>query len=353
MRICLTGASGYIGSVLGPYLIERGHSVVAFDTGYYSSPLLFTEPAARPAVRRLDIRHITAADLDGCDAVIHLAGLSNDPLGQIDPALTRAINLQGSLRVAREAREAGVPRYLDFSSCSVYGAGSDQPRNEDSPVGPLTEYARCKVATEEAVRQLATESFSPVFMRNSTVFGVSPRMRFDLVLNNLAGLAFTRRLIALVSDGSPWRPLIHVLDLCRAAVMLLEAPRELVHCEVYNVGDDEMNWQVRDIAAAVSRAFPGCSLTVGSSGGDNRSYRVDFKKIRERFGFRAEWDLARGAAELSKCFEEVNLTEATFQAPPFIRIRRIVELMESGRVDKQLFWTSSAIAQETACQLRA
>lgn len=353
MRICLTGASGYIGSVLGPYLIARGHSVVAFDAGYYNSPLLFTEPAARPAVRRLDIRHITAVELDGCDAVIHLAGLSNDPLGQLDLALTRAINLEGSVHVARQAREAAVSRFLDFSSCSVYGAGSDRPRDENSPVGPLTEYARCKVATEEAVRRLATDSFSPVFMRNSTVFGVSPRMRFDLVLNNLAGLAFTQRVIALVSDGSPWRPLIHVLDLCRAAVMMLEAPRELVHCEVYNVGDDEMNWQVRDIANAVSRAFPGCTLTLGSSEGDNRSYRVDFKKIRERLGFRAEWDLGRGTAELKSCFEEINLTEATFRSAPFVRIKRIVELMESGRVDRQLYWTSAGIAEEAACQVRA
>lgn len=348
MKICVTGASGYIGSVLGPYLVARGHEVFGLDAGYYASPLLFTEPEFRPPVRRADIRLLAPADLDGCDAVVHLAGLSNDPLGQLDAALTRSINFQGSLQVARSAREAGASRYLDFSSCSVYGAGGDQARDENCPTDPLTEYARCKVMTEEAVRQLASDSFSPIFMRNSTVFGISPRMRFDLVLNNLAGLAFTRREIALISDGSPWRPLIHILDLCRAATLLLEAPRELVHNEVFNVGDDDMNWQVRDIAQAVSRVFPDCALTIGSNGGDNRSYRVNFRKIRETLAFTAEWDLGRGARELQSCFDQIELTESTFQGPPFVRIKRIVELMESGRVDNELYWRSPATVKEVA-----
>jgi nucleoside-diphosphate-sugar epimerase len=344
MKICVTGASGYIGSVIGPYLIARGHSVAGFDAGFYESPLLFSENAPRPSVTRADIRNLTREDFAGFDAVVHLAGLSNDPLGQLDPILTRSVNFEGSLNVAREAREAGVRRYLDFSSCSVYGAGGDYPRTETSAVGPLTEYARCKVMTETAVRELATVDFSPVIMRNSTVFGASPRMRFDLVLNNLAGLAHTRGEIALVSDGTPWRPLIHILDICRAAALLLEAPRELVHNEVFNVGDDRMNWQVRDIAQAVSCVFPGCKLTVGSSGGDNRSYRVSFAKIRERLGFGAEWDLERGARELKDVFERVQLVETTFLSPPFIRIKRIVELMESGKVDLSLFWQAPAPA---------
>jgi nucleoside-diphosphate-sugar epimerase len=348
MKICLTGANGYIGSVLGPYLIARGHDVFGIDAGYYASPLLFTEPAQRPPVRRGDVRLLTPADLQGCHAVVHLAGLSNDPLGQLDPALTRSINFEGSLHVARTAREAGAARYLDFSSCSVYGAGGDQPRDESCPVGPLTEYARCKVLTEEAVRLLASDSFSPIFMRNSTVFGISPRMRFDLVLNNLAGLAFTRREIALISDGTPWRPLIHILDLCRAAALLLEAPRELVHGEVFNIGDDDMNWQVRDIAQAVSRVFPGCALTFGANGGDNRSYRVSFRKIRQTLGFTAESDLASGARELHSCFDQVRLTESTFQSAPFIRTKRIVELIEAGYVDSQLYWRGNPAAEEVA-----
>jgi len=352
MKIFLTGATGYIGSVLGPYLIQRGHSVSGIDAGFYAAPLLFTEPASRPEVRRADIRELTTADLDGFDAVVHLAGLSNDPLGQLDPILTDSINFQGSLHVARTARDAGVASYLDFSSCSVYGAGGDAPRDESAPVGPLTEYARCKVKTEESVRPLASDSFSPIFMRNSTVFGLSPRMRFDLVLNNLAGLAFTRREIALLSDGTPWRPLIHILDLCRAAALLLEAPRELVHAQVFNVGDDRLNWQVRDIAQAVSRAFPGCGLTIGANGGDNRSYRVSFTKIRETLGFTAEWDLDRGARELRDCFERILLTESTFAGPPFVRIKRIVELIETGRVDGSLYWRDPA-REEAALGVRA
>lgn len=345
MKIFITGCTGYIGSALGPYLMERGHTVSGIDAGFYAAPLLFSEPASRPGARKADIRLLTAADFEGFDAVVHLAGLSNDPLGQLDPVLTDSINFQGSLHVARTARDAGVSRYLDFSSCSVYGAGGDSPRDESAPVGPLTEYARCKVKTEEAVRPLASDSFSPIFMRNSTVFGTSPRMRFDLVLNNLAGLAFTRREIALLSDGTPWRPLIHILDLCRAAALLLEAPRELVHREVFNVGDDRLNWQVRDIAHAVSRAFPGCRLTVGANGGDNRSYRVSFSKIRETLGFTAEWDLDRGAHELRTCFEQVLLTESTFSGPPFVRIKRIVELIETGRVDSNLFWREPSLLE--------
>jgi len=340
MKICLTGARGYIGSVIGPYLIERGHTVSGLDAGFYEFPVLFDELASTPPCRRADIRNLTPSDLDGFDAVVHLAGLSNDPLGQINANLTRSINFDGSLRVATAARNAGVSRYVDFSSCSVYGAGGDGPRDESCTVDPLTEYARCKVLTEEAVRPLASDSFSPIFMRNSTVFGLSPRMRFDLVLNNLAGLAWTRREIALISDGTPWRPLIHILDLCRATALLLEAPRPLVHAQVFNIGDDRLNHQVRDIAQAISRTFQGCNLTVGSNGGDNRSYRVAFRKIREQLGFNCEWDLDRGAGELKDCFERIRLSESTFRGAPFVRIKRIVELMESGSVDTDLFWRS-------------
>jgi nucleoside-diphosphate-sugar epimerase len=342
MKILITGSQGYIGSVLGPYLVARGHEVRGLDTGFYAAPLLYEDSSLQPPVVWRDVRELAVEDFAGFDTVIHLAGLSNDPLGELSPDLTRTINLGGTVRAAVAARDAGVGRFIDFSSCSVYGAGGAVARTEDFPTEPLTEYARCKVYAETAVSQLSSESYAVVSMRNSTVFGPSPRMRFDIVLNNLAGLAWTRGEIRLISDGTPWRPMIHVEDLARAAALLAEAPAELVNRQVFNVGDDRFNYQVREIAEAVARAFPGCRLTVGSSGGDDRSYQVSFAKIRERIGFTCEHDIDAGARELRSVFERMKLTAEIFESAYFTRLKRIRSLIDAGALDANLLWLASS-----------
>lgn len=342
MQVLLTGSGGYIGIVTAPALMARGHEVTGLDTGFYQSGWLYHGLPAIPRTIIRDIRTITAADLAGYDAVVHMAELSNDPLGQLNPTITYRINHQGSVALARAAREAGVSRFVYMSSCSVYGVGEEgEVKTEESILRPQTAYAECKALVERDLAPLAGDTFSPTFLRNATAFGPSPRQRFDVVLNNLAGLAWTTGAISMTSDGTPWRPLVHVLDIADAIGCVLEAPREAVHNQVFNVGDSAQNYRVREIAAVVAEAFPGCALRLGSTDADNRSYRVAFDKIRAHLpGFRCTRDARAGAEQLRAVFERVGMTAELFQAPPYTRLKMLQQLIASGQLDADLFWRS-------------
>ncbi len=312
--------------------------MIGLDTGFFGDGRLYPEKRPLPCTTK-DMREVTREDLQGFDAVVHLAELSNDPLGQLNPALTYELNYHGSVRLARLSKEAGVTRFIYASSCSVYGTGGDDVKTETSPTNPQTAYAHCKVLVEKALGALADDHFSPTMLRNATAYGPSPSMRFDLVLNNLAGLAWTLREIRMVSDGTPWRPLIHVQDLCQAVLCCLEAPRQVVHNEIFNVGTNAQNYRVREIAEIVSSVFPGCRLTTGSSGGDTRSYRVSFDKIHAQLpGFRCSRDARDGAAELAALFERIGLSGETFAFRAYTRVQQLEYLLASGRIDERFFW---------------
>jgi nucleoside-diphosphate-sugar epimerase len=304
MKVLVTGVDGYIGSLLGPYLLKRGLDVTGVDAGYYRAGWLYPANDARPYIYTKDLRELTLEDLQGFDAVAHLAELSNDPLGQQDPGLTHEINHTGSVRLANLARQAGVKRFVYMSSCSVYGVGSpDGFMDESSPVNPQTAYAECKAKVERDVQPMADENFAPCFLRNATAYGASPRMRFDIVLNDLCGLAWTTKQIKMTSDGTPWRPLVHALDMCQAVHLALTGPVDLMRGQIFNVGSSDQNYQVRDIAQIVARTFPGCELEFGTNSADNRSYRVKFDKIKQVLpGFECQWTAEKGAQQLLKVF---------------------------------------------------
>jgi nucleoside-diphosphate-sugar epimerase len=344
MKLLVTGVEGYIGCLLAPFLQARGHELVGLDTGFYRDGWLFSDQSLVPGFPRTinrDIRRIEAADLQGVDAVVHLAELSNDPLGENDPDLTHQINHRASVRLAELARAAGVRRFVYTSSCSVYGvADGAEPMTESSPTNPQTAYAVCKTLVERDVSAMAGADFTPTFLRNATAYGASPRMRFDIVLNNLCGIAATTGKIVMTSDGTPWRPLVHVLDICEAIACALEAPRDAVHGEVFNVGHDADNYQVREIAQIVADVYPGCELSFGPAGGDNRSYKVSFANIHSQLpGFRCSWDARKGAAQLRKVFDRIGLDAALFQARPFTRLKQLKYLTGTGQLDPKLFWT--------------
>lgn len=338
LRVLVTGTEGYLGSLTAPTLLSRGHSVLGLDTGYYMNGWLYhgVDQTAQTIVR--DLRDLTARDLTGIDAIVHMAELSNDPLGQLAPNVTYQVNHAGSVRLAELAKQAGVSRFVYMSSCSVYGVAEGEV-DESSAVNPQTAYAECKALVERDVSAMADDSFSPTFLRNATAFGASPRMRFDIVLNNLAGLAWTTREIAMTSDGTPWRPLVHALDIGQAIWRVLEAPREVVHSETFNVGSTEQNYRVRDIAEIVGAEFPGCRVTFGDSGGDNRSYRVSFDKIANKLsGFECQWDAVRGARQLRAVFERIDLDAATFTGRGHTRLAQLQHLITTGQLDENLFW---------------
>ena len=338
-KVFLTGADGYIGTVLGPYLMERGHEVTGCDTGFHRIGWLYNGVRASPRVLTRDIRRVTEADLAGHDAVIHLAELSNDPVGQLAPHITYAINHQGSVRLAELARRAGVSRFIYFSSCSVYGASADVAQDEQGRTEPLTAYAECKLLVEGDLARMEGDDFSPTVLRNATAYGASPRQRFDLVVNNLAGHAWCSKQIRMDSDGTPWRPLVHILDIAQAAACVLEAPRELVHRQTYNVGANSENYQVRDIATIVGRAFPGCEVTFGDRAGDKRDYRVNFDKITTQLpGFRVKWNVAKGAEQLREVFERIRMPRDLFESRAHTRLKQIQYLIETGQIDADFFW---------------
>ncbi|MEX2455408.1 MAG: SDR family oxidoreductase [Rhodospirillaceae bacterium] len=348
-RILVTGSSGYIGTVLMGELAARGYSPDGLDAGFYDNETLYRDGNDSPPRLVRDTRDLQVADLAGYDVVMHLAELSNDPLCMFNGDFTYDINYRGSATLAGKARDAGVRRFVYASSCSIYGtAGGDAAVTEEYRPDPQTAYARCKFLVEQDVRALASPDFTPVFLRNATAFGASPSMRFDVVVNNLCGQAWSDRRIALTSDGSPWRPLVHVRDICGAMIAAMEADADRVRGEAFNVGSDDQNYRVREIAEAVAAEFPGCELTLGGSDSDNRSYRVSFAKIRERLPeFRCQWNLERGTAELRQVFERIAMSRETFESPTFTRLRRIRELIESGRLDDTLRWRSPDLPQST------
>jgi nucleoside-diphosphate-sugar epimerase len=341
MRVLVTGTEGYLGCLLAPLLMREGYDVLAVDTGYYKHGWLYNGSPQTPRTLAKDIRHVTGDDLHGVEAVVHMAELSNDPTGQLAPHITYDINHKATMRLADLAKQAGVKRFVYMSSCSVYGvaAGADAV-TEDSPVNPQTAYAECKTLVERDLAPLASPGFSPTFMRNATAFGASPRQRFDLVLNNLAGLAYTTRRITMTSDGTPWRPLAHGLDIAKAILCALRAPTGAVHNRVFNVGSNDQNYQVKDIANIVAGAFPGCAVSFGQAGSDNRSYRVNFDRINAELpGFRCEWDAARGARQFAELFDKIKLTREEFEGRGFTRLKQLEHLIATGQIDANFFWT--------------
>jgi len=338
MKVFVTGTDGYIGGLLGPMLLDRGHDVVGCDVGLYKDGWLYDGVEKFPTHITKDIRLLTVKDLEGFDAVIHLAELSNDPLGEVNPQITYKINHLGSVELAKNSKLAGIKRFVYTSSCSVYGAGSGDIKTEDSDPNPQTAYAECKVLVERDVSLLADRVFSPTFLRNATAYGPSPRMRFDLVLNDLVGMAWNTHKIEMSSDGTPWRPLVHVLDICQAIACALEAPLETVHNQVFNVGANTENYQIRDLAEAVSKSLPGCEVSFGDRGGDNRSYRVCFDKINGSLpGFECRGNVISGVEELLDVFHKINFTAEMFHFRAYTRLRQLKYLIQMGLVDEEFF----------------
>ena len=344
MRVLVTGHNGYVGTVLVPMLLKAGHDVVGLDTNLYQAATFGEDDPANviPEINK-DVRDVTQADIDGFDAILHLAGLSNDPLGDLNPELTYEINHRASVRLAEIAKELGVERYIFSSSCSNYGAGVDDWLNEESAFNPVTPYGRSKVMVEQDVAKLADDNFSPTFLRSSTAYGVSPRLRFDLVINNLTAWAFTTGLVYLKSDGTPWRPVVHIEDMALAFVAALHAPRELIHNEAFNVGRPEENYRIRELAEIVAEVVPGSRVEFAEGASpDKRNYRVDSSKIARTLPeFKPKWTARKGAQELYEAYQRVGLQLEEFEGPRYRRIDHIKMLMSEGRLDDRLRWRTT------------
>ena len=341
MKVLVTGHHGYIGSVMTDVLISAGHEVTGLDTYLYEGCDFGPAPRVVPAIRK-DVRDVVVSDLRGFDAVIHLAALSNDPLGCLSDECTLDINHVASVRLAEASKAAGVPRFLFASSCSLYGAaGGDSLLDEHAAFNPITAYGLSKVLVERDVSALADDGFSPTFFRNATAYGVSPRLRADVVVNNLVGVAYTTGEVLIQSDGTPWRPLVHVQDISRAFAMALAAPREAVHNQAFNVGNSDENYQVRDIAAMVQEIVPGASVRYAEGGGpDPRCYRVSCDKISNVLpGFRTEWTVRRGVMELYESYRREGLTREMFSR--YVRLTRIQELQRGQRLGQGLRWQAA------------
>lgn len=339
MRILITGNLGYIGAVLAPMAQQAGHDVVGVDTDFYQHCDFISTPKPVPTLHK-DVRDLTPADLAGFEAVFHLAALSNDPLGNLNPELTFAINYQASVRLAEMAKQAGVTWFVFSSSCSNYGAGGDDLLDENAELNPVTPYGQSKVMVEKEVARLASDEFSPVFLRNATAYGVSPRIRFDLVLNNLVAWAVSTGKIYLKSDGSPWRPIIHLEDIARAFLAVIAAPREAVHNQALNVGQTSENYRISEIAQIVAENVPGCEITYAPDAGpDKRNYRVLFKKIYELVpDYQPKWTAQKGCIQLRDAFIQAAIPPTDFEGPRFKRIARIQALLESDQLTTDLRW---------------
>lgn len=342
MNILVTGNKGYIGPVLSEMLMRKGHDIIGYDTDYYDGCELYPYPQIARQIRK-DIREVTKEDMAGVDAVIHLAGLSNDPLGELNAGLTEDINYRGAMQFARCAKESGVKRFLYASSQSMYGIAdvSKEVEEDNSDKNPITAYARTKWEAECKLKDMGSENFVVTSLRPSTVFGASPNLRCDIVFNNLVACAYTTGRIEIKSDGTPWRPVIHVQDVSSAFIACLDAPAELVAGEAFNIGIENGNYTVRDLAEAAQRAVPGCSLVfTGEHGPDSRTYKVSFKKILTRLKdyYRPQWNLDRGGRELVDIFRRVNLTEEDFRGRRCIRLRQIRYLLDARKLGNDLHW---------------
>jgi nucleoside-diphosphate-sugar epimerase len=335
MRVLVTGDRGYIGAVMVDRLQQAGHEVVGLDVAWYEGCDFGTVPSNYE--RRFgDVRDATPADLDGFDAIVHLAAISNDPIGHLNPNATYSVNAEGAIAMARAAKAAGVPRFLFSSSCSLYGSAGDAPVTEEAGFNPVTPYGESKIMAEQGISPLADDNFSPVYLRNATAYGSSPRLRADIVVNNLTGTAFTRGKVRLESDGSPWRPLVHVQDICTAFLAVLDAPREAIHDQAFNVGRDEDVVQIRTIANEVARRLDAPVTFAEGAGPDTRNYRVDFSKINDTLaGWDPRWTIVDGIDELASDMTRLGLTATDFENR-FVRLVRIRELMASGRLDTNL-----------------
>ena len=350
MRVLITGHNGYIGSVMSRMVQAAGHDVHGLDTYFFEGCTLGPEPPDLPSTR-VDLREVREEHLAGYDAVIHLAALSNDPLGDLDPDLTYAINHRGSLRLAQLAKAAGVQRFLFASSCSLYGVAGEDMLDESASFNPITPYGESKVRLEHDLHALADDRFSPTYLRNATAYGFSPRLRFDVVVNNLVGVALTTGEIRVQSDGTPWRPLVHVEDFSRAFIAALHAPRRLVHDEAFNVGRSEENYQVSALAELVREALPGTTVRYAAGGGpDPRSYRVSCDKLARTLPeFRPQWTVRKGVEELVRAFRGAGLQAEDFTGSRYVRLRRIRELQQAGRLDAALRWVAApALAAEAS-----
>ncbi len=339
MKILVTGHAGYVGTVMLPFFRSAGHEVVGLDTYLYEGCTLGPDISEGPAIRK-DIRDVRAVDLDGFDAVVHLAALSNDPVGNLNRETTYDVNHRGTVHLGEQARAAGVPRFLFASSCSLYGSGApDSMLDENAAFNPVTAYGESKIRSEQDLVALASDRFSPTFMRCATAYGFSPRLRGDIVVNNLVGHAYTRGEVLIKSDGTPWRPLVHIEDISRAFLAAIEAPREAVHAQAFNVGADEENYQIRDVAEIVKSVIPGSRIVYAPGGEpDIRNYRVTFGKIRRVLpAFRPQWNVRRGAEQLHRAYEDLGLTFEDFQSR-FMRLARVRQLQEQGRLGPDLRW---------------
>ncbi|HWD39432.1 MAG TPA: SDR family oxidoreductase [Fimbriimonas sp.] len=339
MQVLVTGNLGYIGTVLTPLLAQHGHNVVGLDTGFFEECLLVPLPSTGVSKQIYkDTRDVTVSDLEGCDAVVHLAAISNDPMGELSPEITLAINYGASVGVAELAKRAGVQRFVFASSCSIYGQSDQAALTEECPFNPQTSYALSKVKAEAAISDLASDRFSPIYMRNATVYGYSPRLRFDLAINNLTGYGYTTGHVRLNSDGKAWRPFIHVHDLCQAALQLLEAPAESVHNQAFNIGSNDQNFQIRDVAEQIAAAVPGWQVSFGENlTADTRNYNVSFDKLGRLLpDFRPTYDVPKAVAELIKAFDMAGLDTEALQSKEFTRLKQIQYLLAKGEVGADL-----------------